>query len=121
MPESLEPPNAVRRSRRNQLLIQQIPTSIFAATRCARARLLVHTVVASPYLVSFAIFTASVSLSNGCTWQQGPKISSCTTVAVSGSPVQIVGSTHAPSSSSLPMLGILPPVTTFAPSSTAFL
>ena len=53
-------------------------------------------------------------------WQQGPKISSVTTVAVSGRPVQIVGCTQQPSFRSAGMSGMPPPVTMFAPSSLAF-
>ena len=64
---------------------------------------------------------ASSSVSNGAMWQQGPKISSRTTVAVSGRPVQIVGCTQQPSVSSAGMSGMPPPVTTVAPSSLAFL
>jgi hypothetical protein len=52
-------------------------------------------------------------------WQHGPKISSRTTAAVSGRPVQMVGCTQAPSASSAGMSGTPPPVTTVAPSSTA--
>ena len=53
-------------------------------------------------------------------WVQGPKISSVTVAAVSGRPVQIVGSTQAPLASRPGMFGMPPPVTTVAPSSTAF-
>ena len=40
MPERFEPPNGVRRSRRNQQLTHVMPTSMAAAVRCARPRLL---------------------------------------------------------------------------------
>ena len=73
-----------------------------------------------PYFVSFAMAMASASVSNGWIWQQGPKISSCTTDAVSGSPVQMVGCTQQPSLRSSGMSGMPPPKTMVAPSSLAF-
>jgi hypothetical protein len=42
------PPNGVRKSRRNQQLIQTIPDSRRAATRCARDRFVVQTEAARP-------------------------------------------------------------------------
>ncbi|MNQ11248.1 hypothetical protein D3C85_241080 [compost metagenome] len=53
-------------------------------------------------------------------WQQGPKISSRITEAVSGRPVQMVGCTQWPSASAPGIEGTPPPVTTVAPSFTAF-
>ena len=41
------------------------------------------------------LFSTSSSVSKGWMWQHGPKISSVTTVAVSGRPVQMVGSNPA--------------------------
>src|ERR1700757_578663 len=58
----------------------------------------------------------SASSSNGAMWQHGPKISSRITHELSGKPVQIVGSIHAPSFNSPAISGTPPPVTTTAPS-----
>src|ERR1700682_4669225 len=96
MPDCFEPPNGVRRSRRNHELIQTMPALMAEPRRKLRPTSQVHTVAARPYGVSFASRTASSSLSNGDTWQHGPKISSRTTAEVSGNPVQMVGSIHAP-------------------------
>src|SRR6218665_952578 len=116
MPLAFDPPKAVRRSRRNQELIQHRPTSIAAATRCAVPRSCVHTVVARPESVALASAIASSSVSKGAMWQQGPKISSRMTAALSGRPVQIVGNTKWPSANSPFISGTPPPLTTVAPS-----
>src|ERR1700726_1605061 len=65
IPERPAPPNGVRRSRRNQQLTQVIPTRNLSATRCPRFRFVVQTEAANPYFVSFALATASSSVSNG--------------------------------------------------------
>src|SRR6185369_7763471 len=64
-PLSRMPPNGTRRSRRSQQLIQTVPLSIAAATRCARCRSRVQTLDDKPYFVELANVTASSSLSNG--------------------------------------------------------
>ena len=122
MPESLEPPNAVRRSRRNQLLIQQMPTSICAATRCARAEVgrsrpswRGRTACRSPCAPPRPRCRTAGRGSRGRRSPPGPPWRS--RAGRSRSSARI----HAPFSSSLPMSGTLPPVTTLAPSSTAFL
>src|ERR1700733_15740301 len=96
MPDCLEPPKAVRRSRRNQLLIQMMPAVADVPKRNERPTSRVQIVAASPYGVAFAKRTASSSSSKGRIWQQGPKISSRTTADSSAKSVQMVGCTHAP-------------------------
>lgn len=119
IPDALTPPNGVRRSRRFQQFTQTMPVSRRGDTRCALDRSRVHTVDASPYALSLASARASSSVSNGARWQTGPKISSFTVRAVSGSPVRTVGSTWKPPSRTSPNSGTPPPATTVAPSSRA--
>ena len=95
----------------NHEFTQVMPTSIFAATRWARCRSRVQIAVDRPYFVSLALAITSASESKGLMWQQGPKISSRTTEAVSGRSVQIVGCTQEPLASSPGISGTPPPVT----------
>ena len=76
IPLFLNPPNGALRSRTNQQFTHIVPARTAWEIRWARWRFSVQTTPFSPYSVSFAILSASSSVSKGIMVTIGPKISS---------------------------------------------